>query len=308
MHLFTHFFTPHHTNNYRPRILHPSAMLVIAGFALTFQVISNVLHFAYPSVLGFATNIVTEDLLRYTNEERAQIGVGELTLDSQLSHAAEQKAFDMFAKGYWAHHSPDGLSPWDFITDEGYRYVYAGENLARDFTYSKDVVDAWMASQTHRENLLRGDYRDIGFAIVDGELSGQETTLVVQMFGTKRGASAAVQPKAPVQEQPIADVPRGVPAEKVAINQPSSERTIIPVAGVVKEPLIDIRSTQQSITYMLLGAFLTVLVIDGILIWRRQTIRIAGHNLAHALFLLMIVGIVVLGTSGSTSSIYAFVQ
>ena len=65
----------------------------------------------------------------------------------------------MIAKNYWAHNAPDGASPWSFFKNVGYRYLYAGENLARDFGDSASVVNAWMNSPTHRDNLLSGRYR-----------------------------------------------------------------------------------------------------------------------------------------------------
>ena len=190
----------------------------------------------------------------------------------------------MFEKGYWAHNAPDGATPWDFIHGEGYRYTYAGENLARDFSYSKDVVDAWMASPSHRDNLMRPEYQEIGFAVVNGTLNGSETTLVVQMFGTKREGTAIVQET----KKPI--IPE-VSAREVDRN---------PVQlGVVNEPAIDMSSLQRNISFMMLGVFMTVLIIDGMMIWKHRTVRIAGHNMAHFIFLLMIAGIVLVGTSGS---------
>ena len=44
-------------------------------------------------------------------------------------------------------------------------------------------MTAWMNSPTHRDNVLRKDFTEVGFAVVDGTLGGEQTTLVVQMFG-----------------------------------------------------------------------------------------------------------------------------
>jgi len=279
-----HYVTPHHTNNHRPALLHPTALSGLVVLLLCFQISVRFIHRARPDILGFATNISIDQLTSFTNKQREEQSLSTLTLSPTLSRAAEKKAKDMFEKGYWAHNAPDGATPWDFIHGEGYRYTYAGENLARDFSYSKDVVDAWMASPSHRDNLMRPEYQEIGFAVVNGTLNGSETTLVVQMFGTKREGTAIVQET----KKPI--IPE-VSAREVDRN---------PVQlGVVNEPAIDMSSLQRNISFMMLGVFMTVLIIDGMMIWKHRTVRIAGHNMAHFIFLLMIAGIVLVGTSGS---------
>lgn len=279
-----YYVTPHHTNNHRPALLHPTALSGLVVLLLCFQISVRFIHRARPDILGFATNISIDQLTSFTNKQREEQSLSTLTLSPTLSRAAEKKAKDMFEKGYWAHNAPDGATPWDFIHGEGYRYTYAGENLARDFSYSKDVVDAWMASPSHRDNLMRPEYQEIGFAVVNGTLNGSETTLVVQMFGTKREGTAIVQET----KKPI--IPE-VSAREVDRN---------PVQlGVVNEPAIDMSSLQRNISFMMLGVFMTVLIIDGMMIWKHRTVRIAGHNMAHFIFLLMIAGIVLVGTSGS---------
>lgn len=279
-----YYVTPHHTNNHRPALMHPTILSGLVVLLLCFQISVRLIHRARPDILGFATNISIDQLIGFTNEQREEQSLSTLTLSPTLSRAAEKKAKDMFEKGYWAHNAPDGATPWDFIHGEGYRYTYAGENLARDFSYSKDVVDAWMASPSHRDNLMRPEYQEIGFAVVNGTLNGSETTLVVQMFGTKREGTAIVQET----KKPI--IPE-VSAREVDRN---------PVQlGVVNEPAIDMSSLQRNISFMMLGVFMTVLIIDGMMIWKHRTVRIAGHNMAHFIFLLMIAGIVLVGTSGS---------
>lgn len=279
-----YYVTPHHTNNHRPALMHPTILSGLVVLLLCFQISVRLIHRARPDILGFATNISIDQLTSFTNKQREEQSLSTLTLSPTLSRAAEKKAKDMFEKGYWAHNAPDGATPWDFIHGEGYRYTYAGENLARDFSYSKDVVDAWMASPSHRDNLMRPEYQEIGFAVVNGTLNGSETTLVVQMFGTKREGTAIVQET----KKPI--IPE-VSAREVDRN---------PVQlGVVNEPAIDMSSLQRNISFMMLGVFMTVLIIDGMMIWKHRTVRIAGHNMAHFIFLLMIAGIVLVGTSGS---------
>ena len=55
-------------------------------------------------------------------------------------------------------------------------------NLAKNFTTSNSAVSAWLSSPTHRANVLKQDYQDVGFAVLDGQLNGQPTTLIVALY------------------------------------------------------------------------------------------------------------------------------
>src|SRR5581483_4473703 len=127
-HFLRHFLIPHESNNHRSRVLHHDSLLIVITLLFAGLIVIQGTHKEYPSVLGDATSITTADLLKYTNLEREANGLAPLNLNPQLSHAAELKAHDMFAKDYWAHVSPDGTTPWVWIRDSGYNYLYAGEN------------------------------------------------------------------------------------------------------------------------------------------------------------------------------------
>lgn len=153
------------------------SVLVFAVAALYFVRLSA------PQILGEVIFSVQE-IINLTNEERAKFGLPQLSTNGQLSQAAQAKAADMFANDYWAHNSPSGRTPWSFITAAGYKYVFAGENLARDFGDPAAVVGAWMDSPSHRSNILDKNFREIGVGVSSGRLTGREGILVVQMFGT----------------------------------------------------------------------------------------------------------------------------
>lgn len=130
-------------------------------------------------------------LVSMTNSARAREGMGALTVNSELTSAAYNKAQDMLENQYFAHTSPQGKTPWDFIKSAGYDYVYAGENLAIGYTDAGELFSAWLASATHRENILNPNFREIGIAVVSGSYEGQETIFVAQEFGTPTGAPAS---------------------------------------------------------------------------------------------------------------------
>src|SRR3972149_811846 len=180
-----HLFIPHEKNNHRSKVLHNSSLASIFSIFLILNFTWYFISSVRPDILGVSYSVSESELLIQVNEERAKRGLAPLTLNPQLSDAARRKAADMLEKNYWAHFAPDGsTSPWGFIRAAGYNYVHAGENLARGFTDSSAVVTAWMASQSHRDNILAYKYRDVGFAIVPGTLNGEETVLIVEMFGS----------------------------------------------------------------------------------------------------------------------------
>ncbi len=129
--------------------------------------------------------IVPEKLVELTNIRRGDEGVDMLLFNLVLREAAQMKANDMAEKGYFAHTSPEGLTPWYWLDKVGYDYLYAGENLAVNFKESHEVDEAWMRSPTHRDNIINERFEEIGIATAEGEYKGEEATFVVQIFGTK---------------------------------------------------------------------------------------------------------------------------
>jgi hypothetical protein len=287
---FYGLFVPHHSNNYRSKLVHNSSLFALILLTVIASTILFVTRKTDPQVLGIASNINVSDLLNNTNDQRAQNGLPPLTLNSQLTDAATAKANYMFAKNFWAHNAPDGTTPWVFIQNSGYNYIYAGENLARDFNDSNAVVNAWMNSPSHRENVLNAKYDEIGFAVVNGKLSGQDTTLVVQMFGKRSGTVAAI---------PLQAVKTTVPSTKTT-SQPTIVPTIAPtiaspspvpattetlVAGVTTEPTLDSTILTKNIAIAMLGIVILAFFFDMVYIERKKLFRLVGHNLDHILFL-----------------------
>lgn len=116
------------------------------------------------------------------NRERVTHNVSELTVAPLLNEAAQRKADDMVARGYFAHVGPDGTQPWYWLDSVGYAYDYAGENLALNLLDSGATVEAWMASPGHRSNLLGSDYTEIGSGMATGTYNGFNVQYVVQLY------------------------------------------------------------------------------------------------------------------------------
>ena len=141
------------------------------------------------TVGAHASEITSENVRFQVNYYREIRGLKPLDDDARLDNAAENKSTDMIDRDYFEHYAY-GLSPWIFIADQKYNYLYAGENLAMDFQTSEGMVRAWMSSPTHRRNILNPDFDDIGIGIVKGEYTENgnthETVMVTNMFGKEK--------------------------------------------------------------------------------------------------------------------------
>lgn len=290
-----HLLLPHESNNHRAKILHIDSILIVITLLIFSSMLLSSIQSRYPAVLGISYNITPVDLLNVTNKVRQENGLSALALDSSLSQAASQKAADMFAKDYWAHVAPDGATPWGFIKNSGYAYLYAGENLARGFSNTSDVVNAWMASPSHRDNMLSSNYDDVGFAISSGNLTGSDTVLVVEMFGRKYAGESAVQsvipsPTAPIisESVPVISEP---PVVLLVTNTPvptQMEQAQRQVASIQQQPLIDKNEFTKNMIVIILIVLIVILTIDAIIVEKKKIIRVVSHNLDHIIYLLII--------------------
>lgn len=294
---FRNLFIPHEGNNYKGKSLHINFLTYYLIGALVLIFATKIVNTSSGNVLGFATDITVNKLFQLTNNIRQENSVSPLSYNQLLAKAAEEKAQDMFSKNYWSHYAPDGKTPWDFILSTGYQYEFAGENLAKNFLFSQDVINAWMNSPSHKENMLRKDYTEVGFAVANGILNGEETTLVVQMFGK--------------------------PLENPIVNIPVAQKNVVQaVEPIVTQPVLNkVNNTQESTQSVILAqkaspanlfpklslsaniAFLLFLFIaismDIYFAAKLHIIRIGSKNLAHLIFIsFLIIGLIIF-TKGS---------
>ncbi len=209
----------------------------------------------------------------------------------------------MINDDYWAHVSPNGTKPWSFFIDAGYNYRYAGENLARDFADPASAVEAWMASPTHKENILSSKYKDIGIAVVEGELAGVETTLIVQFFGTKYVDTTPAVPIAKAEESASSKpMPTPTPQRKEVLPKEEAEELVTapPVSSATKtgRRLISPFDTTRTISLVTIVSLLAVMVIDAVITSNKKITRVGGRIFAHLAFLGMILVIVIIARAG----------
>lgn len=248
-----HALVPHKGNHYRPHLVRLHGITAVLVFAVMLQLTYGVFTSGNLQVLGRVSNVNSNDILVDTNKARSESSLPNLSINEALSKAAFAKAQDMFAHNYWAHTSPTGVTPWQWVGDAGYNYSVAGENLAKNYATAQATVGAWMASPTHRANILNGKYQDIGLAVVDGTLDGRPTTLIVAYYG------------APVTVAAVEGVVDSKPGVVYAA----------PVQQGVGNPLTYFGTALQSLTPATLGTLALLTAIGAV--------AVAAHHYRHKL-------------------------
>lgn len=317
-----HFVYPGVSNNQRAKLLHNISLFAFIVFFITFQIALRSVSFGRVSILGFAANIPPSQVVDLTNQKRNDAGLQPLSVNAALTAAAKQKGEHMLENNYWAHIAPDGTEPWYFFSNNGYAYKYAGENLARDFSDPASAVNAWMASASHRDNLLSSKYSEIGVAVVEGDLDGVDTTIVVQLFGTKLSDTSSQVPIAFASENETAaqitsiptqgptvyplptTTPRSTPTPTsfqtgtiASSGQPLSQNTKIS-AGSSDRVLVSPFAANKGLSFATISVLILVIAIDGVVIARKKIPRKGGRFVAHVAYLVMIVVIIYISRAG----------
>jgi uncharacterized protein YkwD len=124
---------------------------------------------------------VQQQVLSLVNENRRRGGCDDLSLDRRLIAAAYGHAVDMARRGYFAHESLNGDGAGDRVSEAGYQWRRYGENIARGQDSAYEVVDGWMHSPEHRENIMDCRLRQMGIGLA---FSPDRTPYWVQDFAT----------------------------------------------------------------------------------------------------------------------------
>jgi hypothetical protein len=290
------------------------AVVASLTFLIVFSFFFSISHRLVVFKSDFLANILPRVVVDITNSYRTSSELSQLTINPVLEEAAKRKAEDMAQKGYFAHTSPEGITPWHWFEDVGYDFIYAGENLAIHFTDSNEVVSAWMDSPGHRNNILSQHFVEIGIATAKGMYQGRETTFVVQLFGhpsTVTAFNVPAQPvfaeeveateteKAPVvlaeesdasvEESEVSGVSEESKFEGIASVQNPESGDDIPTApdsarasnasySTLLERLILSPSLALSITYFALGGIVIFLLILAL------AIEIRKHHFLHVAY------------------------
>jgi uncharacterized protein YkwD len=114
-------------------------------------------------------------MLDLINGERIAAGLKPLAPDPELTEVARRHSADMFARGYFAHDTPEGRDPFHRMRDANVRFLTAGENLALAPTVQVAHIGL-MNSPGHRANILNKDFGRVGIGIMDGGIRGLMVT------------------------------------------------------------------------------------------------------------------------------------
>lgn len=192
------WFIPGTENDHKPHILRNKSILAFAIFVLCLKLVVLSIFLYFPNSAYFSA-ITTNNLINLINQSRQENGLPPLTVNDELTQSAYLKARDLLEQGYFAHTSPQGISPWYWFKQVNYNYQYAGENLAIDFVDAESLHKALLESPTHRTNLLNSKYKEVGIAVLAGNFNGKKTTVAVQHFGSQFEKLAQATPTKPTQ-------------------------------------------------------------------------------------------------------------
>jgi hypothetical protein len=229
--LKSHFLPTAH-NGFIPHFLREGQVLAMLGIGIAlfgFVQVTRISNYfgllsaeVYPSVV-----------VQLTNRDRAKEGLPSLSINPVLEQAAKLKAEDMVKSKYFAHTSPEGKTPWYWFTEAGYRFIYAGENLAINYNDSEIVQKAWLDSPTHRANIMHQNFTEMGVAVARGVYNGTPTTFVVEMFGMPAARVIPVPPT--VSGAQTSTVETATAPKTVAQSSEPKQKITVPTVTTVQE-------------------------------------------------------------------------
>lgn len=109
-----------------------------------------------------------DEMVAMVNAHRRSLRCPELVWMQTVANAAQGHSEDMARRDYFSHQSPEGLGPTDRLRAHGVSYRAMGENIAQHPGTARDVMNGWLASPAHRQNLERCTYTHHGIGLRDG--------------------------------------------------------------------------------------------------------------------------------------------
>ncbi len=243
---FKKYFIPHEENNHKPHFFREGAITVTLVVVMVLLISSMGSSYVVKKT-DMLASIYASVLVDLTNEDRSESNESILAVNPLLVQAATEKAEDMASKEYFAHTSPEGITPWYWFKKVGYSFTYAGENLAIDFTESEAVQNAWLNSPTHRANILNKNFTEIGIAVKNGKYQGHSTMYVVQMFGTPRVSTLTAE--------------ASTVEEKTGTNEPTRPQAI---ASVISANIDTNNSVEKPVTVRAISETDSMVIVEHI--------------------------------------------
>lgn len=196
------------------------------------------------SLIGFSNIVIGQnkaiganEIIELTNKQRELLNAQPLAVNIDLMNAAQAKAENMAKEQYFSHNLPDGTAPWKFITDTGYSYLEAGENLAMTNQTNESVVTGWMNSPAHKDNVINKNFTETGIGVAYfGAYQGYKNAYVVVAFYAKPGSDANI----PVNVQPTYPAGEMEIVSNDKINQPYQTFLVVGLVILIGAVIIEI--------------------------------------------------------------------
>lgn len=125
-------------------------------------------------------------MLSSVNAVRGRRSLPTLAPSTALDRIAQAYADDMLKRSHYGHVDPEGLTVRERAYAGGYDLRFIAENLASGQSTVDEVMNGWMNSPTHRENILSKIYTEAGFGLAIGQNKRGFQVIWVQIFGRPR--------------------------------------------------------------------------------------------------------------------------
>jgi hypothetical protein len=161
-----------------------------------------------------------------------------------------------------------------------------------------------MNSPSHRDNILSSKYKDIGFAISEGNLLSEDTVLVVEMFGSREFAQAAPPPLTQVNTASVGNpepvksvqVPQVEAAPNIQVAKPNVQAA--KSTEITVKPRVNIASYARNISLVLMAILAATFLGDFLITSHKQIPRLVGHNMDHIMIILFFIFFIILQQVG----------
>ncbi|BCX14068.1 MAG: hypothetical protein KatS3mg085_600 [Candidatus Dojkabacteria bacterium] len=228
-------------------------ILIVTIFSVSFNLLTS------KQVLA-SSDITPESVLLEHNKYRTQQNLPPLERNSLLDFSALLKANEMINLNCWSHYCPPNKAPWDFMNEAGYKFVIAGENLAEGFSDVNTLMQAWLNSPTHRDNILRNEYTEIGIAVVYGNFKGKENNPVIVVHFGK-----------PALNSVSANL-----SQNIKIIQPNNDEVYMQNSVVVRGQAQNIESVDLTLDSKLVNS---QNILDGLFFFNLENLESGKHQI-----------------------------
>ena len=180
------FFVPHVGNNYHPHFLHTKRAVFYSSFFVFIKILVAGSVLMLPLQAFLTPDILAQqerELNSLISEFRENNDLVQLQNNQHLIQSSQLRSEDMLANNYFSHEGPNNHDFAYFLKQADYSYKTAGENLAMGFSNAKSVMQAWINSPLHYQNLIDSGFKETGISIAEGMYNNRSTIFITHHFG-----------------------------------------------------------------------------------------------------------------------------